>query len=167
MIGNTAFDSMHPSRIILVLLNSLLGGHSMNSRLNLELRERRGIAYNVESGFTPYSDTGLFSVYFGTEKENLEKAISIVYGEFQKLKNIKLGPVQLVKAKKQLIGQMAISIENREELMLAIGKSYLLYGKVDPMTKVYEKIEAVSASQLMEVANMILDESKMSRLIYQ
>ena len=71
-----------------------------------------------------------------------------------------------MKAKKQLIGQIAISVENREELMLAIGKSYLLYGKVDPMIKVYEKIEQVTASQLMEVANLILDESKMSRLIY-
>ena len=85
VIGNTGFNSHHPQRTILVLLNSLLGGHSMNSRLNLALRERRGIAYNVESNFTPYSDTGLFSVYFGTDKENLEKAISIVFSEFQKL----------------------------------------------------------------------------------
>ena len=167
VIGNTGFDSNHPQRTILVLLNSLLGGHSMNSRLNLSLRERRGIAYNVESNFTPYTDIGLFSVYFGTDKENLEKAISIVYSEFQKLKHNKLGPVQLLKAKKQLIGQLAISVENREELMLAIGKSYLLYGNVDPMIKVYEKIEQVTASQLMEVANLILDESKMSRLIYR
>ena len=167
VIGNTGFDSMHPQRTILVLLNSLLGGHSMNSRLNMALRERKGIAYNVESSYTPYTDTGLFSVYFGTDKENLEKAIAIVYSEFQKLKHSKLGPVQLAKAKKQLIGQLAISVENREELMLTIGKSYLLYGQVDPMAKVYEKIEGITASQLMDVANLILDEPKLSQLIYQ
>ena len=150
----------------MVLLNSLLGGQSMNSRLNLALRERNGIGYNIESNYTAYTDTGLFCVYFGTDKENLEKAIKIVYKEFQKLRQDPLGALQLAKAKRQLIGQLAIAAENREELMLTIGRSYLLYDKVDPMAKVFEKIEAVTAAQVMEVANMILDEHKLSQLVY-
>ncbi|VAW23332.1 hypothetical protein MNBD_BACTEROID01-2924 [hydrothermal vent metagenome] len=166
IIGNIAFDNSHPLRIAMVLLNSLLGGQSMNSRLNLALRERNGIGYNIESNYTAYTDTGLFCVYFGTDKENLEKAIRIVYKEFQKLRQGTLGALQLAKAKRQLIGQLAIAAENREELMLTIGRSYLLYDKVDPMAKVFEKIEAVTAAQVMEVANMILDEHKLSQLVY-
>jgi len=166
IIGNTAFDSLHPQRIVLVLLNSLLGGQALNSRLNLALRERRGMAYNIESNYTAYTDTGLFSVYFGVDKENLEKAAEIVYKEFRNLKNTRLGQIQLSKAKNQLIGQLAVSTENKEELMLTIGKSYLVYGKVDPMQLVYEKIGAITSSQILEVANLILDENKMSQLVY-
>lgn len=166
VIGNLAFDSHHPLRISMVLLNSLLGGQSMNARLNLALRERKGMAYNIESNYTAYSDTGLFNIYFGTDKENLDKAIKIVYKELNRLKHKSLGNVQLMKAKKQLIGQMAISAENREDLMLTIGKSYLLYNKVDSLSKVFEKIEAVSAFDILEAANIVWDDKQMSQLVF-
>jgi len=166
IIGNIAFDFQHPQRIVMVLLNNILGGQAMNSRLNLALRERRGMAYNVESGYTAYSDTGLFNVYFGTDKENLEKALSLVMKEFKLLRDTKLGTIQLSKAKKQLIGQIAISTESHEELMLAIGKSFLLYNKVDPLKVVFNKIEAITTSELLEVANVVLNENQMSTLIY-
>lgn len=166
IVGNIAFDFQHPKRIVMVLLNNILGGQAMNSRLNLALRERRGMAYNVESGYTAYSDTGLFNVYFGTDKENLEKALSLVMNEFKLLRNTKLGAIQLSKAKKQLIGQIAISTESHEDLMLAIGKSFLLYNKVDPLKVVFNKIEAITTSDLLEVANIVLNEKQMSTLIY-
>lgn len=166
IVGNIAFDIQHPKRIVMVLLNNILGGQAMNSRLNLALRERRGMAYNVESGYTAYSDTGLFNVYFGTDRENLEKALSLVHNEFELLRDKKLGAIQLSKAKKQLIGQIAISTESYEDLMLAIGKSYLLYDKVDPLQIVYNKIEAVSSNDLLEMANIALDKKQMSTLIY-
>ncbi len=166
IIGNIAFDFQHPQRIVMVLLNNILGGQAMNSRLNLALRERRGMAYNVESGYTAYSDTGLFNVYFGTDKENLEKALSLVLKEFKLLRDTKLGAIQLSKAKKQLIGQIAISTESHEELMLAIGKSFLLYNKVDPLKVVFNKIEAITTSEFLEVANIVLNENQMSTLIY-
>jgi predicted Zn-dependent peptidase len=166
ILGNVAFDNQHPQRIALVLLNSLLGGQALNSRLNLSLRERKGMAYNVESGYTAYTDTGIFNVYFGTDKENLEKAIQIVLKEFRQLKDISLGTLQLSKAKKQLIGQLAIAADNHEELMLTIGKSYLLFDKVDPMVRVFEKIESVSAVDILEVANIILDKNQLSQLVY-
>ena len=167
VLGNIAFDVQHPQRIIMVLLNNILGGQALNSRLNLALRERRGMAYNVESGYTAYSDTGLFNVYFGTEKENLEKALNLVQKEFDLLRNTKLGAVQLSRAKKQLIGQIAISTESREDMMLTIGKSYLLYDKVDPLRVVFKKIEEITAEQLMEAANIVLNKEQMSTLIYQ
>jgi predicted Zn-dependent peptidase len=166
VLGNIAFSNTHPQRIALVLLNNLLGGQSSNSRLNLSLRERKGMAYNVESSFTSYTDTGLFNVYFGTDKENLEKARKIVYKEFQTLRDVSLGTLQLSKAKKQLIGQLAIAADNHEELMLTIGRSYLLFNKVDPIEKVFDKIESIKASDLLEVANLILDKNKMSELVF-
>ncbi len=166
VMGNIAFDITHPKRNVMVLLNNLIGGQSMNSRLNLALRERRGMAYNIESNYTAYSDTGLFSVYFGTDKENFEKAYNLVLKEFKLLRDKKLGAVQLSKAKKQLIGQIAISTESREDLMLTIGKSYLLYNKVDPLRVIFDKIESITAEDLLEVANVVLDERSLSRLVY-
>jgi predicted Zn-dependent peptidase len=166
VIGNIAYDIQHPQRIIMVLLNNMLGGQAMNSRLNLALRERKGMAYNVESSYSPFTDTGLFSVYFGTDKENLEKAMALVHKEFKLLRDKKLGAVQLSKAKKQLIGQIAISTESHEDLMLSIGKSYLLYNKVDPLRIVFKKIEEITADELMEVANFSLEEKQLSTLVY-
>ncbi len=166
ILGNAAFDSNHPKRIVMVLLNSLLGGNSMNSRLNMALRERNGLAYNIESNYTAYSDTGLFSVYFGTDRENCDKALNLVFQEFKKLRDKNLGTLQLSKAKKQLLGQIAISTENKEEMMLSIGKSYLLYNKVDPLQVVFDKINAITTSEVADVANEILNEKFMSRLIY-
>jgi len=166
IIGNIAYDIQHKKRIAMVLLNNILGGAAMNSRLNLALRERRGMAYNVESSYTAYSDTGLFNVYFGTDKENLEKALSLVQKEFKLLRDKKLGAIQLSKAKKQLVGQIAISTESHEDLMLAIGKSYLLFNKVDPLQIVYNKIEAITTEDLLEVANLTLDKKQMSTLVY-
>lgn len=167
ILGNVAYDSAHPKRIVMILLNNLLGGQGMNSRLNLALRERKGLAYNVESSYTAYSDTGLFNVYFGTDNDNYERALQIVYKEFESIRKNKLGTLQLTRAKKQLIGQLAIAGENREDLMLTIGKSYLFYNRVDPMPVVFEKIEAITSDQILEVANEILDPDRMSRLIYR
>ena len=166
VLGNIAYDIAHPKRIGMVLLNNILGGQSMNSRLNLALRERRGLAYNIESNYTTYSDTGLFNVYFGTDKENFDMAYDLVLKEFKLTREKKLGAVQLSKAKKQLIGQIAISTESHDDLMLVIGKSYLLYDTVDPLRVIFKKIDAVTADDLFEVANEILDEKYLSRLIY-
>lgn len=167
MIGNIAYDVQHPKRISMVLLNNIIGGPAMNSRLNLSLRERRGMAYNVESNYTAYTDTGLFNVYFGTDRGNFEKALALVKKEFKLLRDTRLGSSQLSKAKKQMIGQIAVSTESHDDLMLAIGKSYLLYNKVDSLSEVFRKIEAISVTDLLEVANEILDENRLSLLVYR
>jgi len=165
IMGNEAYHSLHPLKMGIVLLNNILGGQSMNSRLNLALRERNGLAYNVESNYTAYSDTGVLNIYFGTDKENLERAINLVLAEIKKLQAVKLGKMQLSKAKKQLIGQLAMSQENREDLLLTLGKSYLVYNKVDDLATINKKIENISAIQLMDIANEILDPKKLSTLI--
>ncbi len=167
IIGNIAPDLFSTKRMQMVLLNNILGGPSMNSRLNMALRERNGMAYNVESGYTGYFDTGQFSVYFGTDKENLDQALRLVNREFRSIKEKALGIVQLSRAKKQMIGQLAISTENREDLMLSIGKSYLFFNKVDSLETIFQKIEQIESRDIMEIANEIFDESQSSILIYQ
>lgn len=167
IIGNIAPNIYSQQRMAMVLLNNILGGQSMNSRLNMALRERNGMAYNVESSYTGYSDTGEFSIYFGTDKENLEQAQSLVYKELQKIQNSPLGIVQLSRAKKQLIGQLAISTENREDLMLSLGKSMLFFNQVDPLEAIFKKIESIDAKEIMEIANQVFSETTNSTLIYQ
>jgi len=166
IIGNVAPDVYSSNRMPMVLLNNILGGQSMNSRLNMALRERNGMAYNVESSYTGYSDTGEFSIYFGTDKENLEQAQALVYKELRKVQDSPMGIVQLSRAKKQLIGQLAISTENREDLMLSIGKSMLFFNQVDPLEAVFRKIEGIEAREVMEIANQVFNEANNSTLIY-
>ena len=167
ILGGEAYDVHHPDRLPLVLLNSILGGQSGNSRLNLSLRERNGIAYNLESSYTAYSDTGTLTIYFGTDPENLDRALMLIDKEIKLLQNKSLGGLQLNKARKQLIGQLAMSQENHEDLMLAIGKSMLVFNKVESLVDIYKKISEISGSQLMEVANRLLLPGNLSRLIYQ
>jgi len=167
LIGGLAYDVFNPGRIGLGLLNNILGGQSGNSRLNLALRERNGIAYNLESSYTAYSDTGTVTIYFGTDKVNLEKAVSLIKREILILQERLLGDIQLSKAKKQLVGQLAMSQENHEDLMLTLGKSFLIYNKMDGLDSIYKKINAITSAQIREIANEILDFDKLSILIYK
>jgi predicted Zn-dependent peptidase len=167
IIGNLAPDIFNPKRMAIILLNNILGGPSMNSRLNMVLRERNGMAYNVESSYTGYFDTGEFTVYFGTDKENMDQALRLVNKEFRNLKERPMGILQLSRAKKQIIGQLAISTENREDLMLSLGKSYLFFNRVDSLETIFEKIEKIGSSEICEMANELFDEPQNSILIYQ
>lgn len=166
VIGNIGYSYFNKNRLTLYLLSNLLGGPGLNSRLNLSLREKKGYTYNIESNYSPYVDTGLFNIYFGTEKENLEKSINLVNKELDKLKKQKLGTVQLSKAKKQLLGHIAISSENYENLMLSMGKSMLIFNYVDSMMEIKQKLDAIKAEEILQVSNDIFDKNKMSMLIY-
>jgi predicted Zn-dependent peptidase len=167
MLGNIAFDANHSKRLSMALLNNILAGTSMNSRLNMALREKNGIAYHIESVYTAYADTGIFQLYFGTEKTQLNRALSIVKKELKKLRTDKLGIAQMNKAKKQFMGQLTIASEHREEFMLAMGRSFLQYNKVDGLKKAYEKIEKINSTDLLEIANQILHPNSISTLIYK
>jgi predicted Zn-dependent peptidase len=167
IIGTTAYSYESPKRLVLHLLNNIIGGPGMNSRLNMSLRERHGCSYNIESSYSPFSDTGIFAIYFGSDKENMGKSIRLAHKEFELLKNKKMGAFQLSKAKKQLIGQLAIASEHNENQMISIGKSFLVFGKVDSLEEINRKIEAISADELLETANEILDADKLSMIIFK
>ncbi|OFX90018.1 MAG: zinc protease [Bacteroidetes bacterium GWF2_33_16] len=167
IIGNLAYDVHNEKKIGLTLLDNMLGGPGLNSRLSLILREKYGYVYQIESNYTPYSDTGFFSVYFGTDKNNIDKSLRLIKKEFDLLRNKKLGSVQLKKAKKQIFGQIAINSENSANLMLAIGKSFLLFNKVDSLEEIKTKIELITIDDIQEIANEILNIDNMSMLIYK
>ena len=167
IMGNIAYDLKDKRRMGMFLLNNILGGQGLNSRLNLSLREKHGFAYNVESSYSPYCDTGIFSVYFGTDSQYLNKSISIALSELGKLRTSKLGTIQLSKAKSQIKGYLARGYENHESLMLSLGKSLLIFNKIDSIEDLCRKIDAVTASELLETANDIFEPSKLSTLIYK
>ena len=149
------------------LLNNILGGQGLNSRLNLSLREKNGLAYNVESNYNSYRDTGIFSIYFGTDSQNLDKSISIAASELDRLRKTRLGIVQLTRSKNQIKGYLARGYENHESLMLSLGKSLLVFNKIDSFEEICKKIDAITSSELLEIANEVFDPAKLSTLIYK
>ena len=167
IIGNVAFDLKDMRRMSMFLLNNIIGGQGMNSRLNLSLREKNGLAYNVESSYNPYYDTGVFSIYFGTDSQYLEKSISITHAELKKLRESKLGTIQLSKAKNQIKGYLARGYENHESLMLSLGKSLQIFDRIDTIEDICRKIDNVSSSEIIETANDIFEPSRLSTLIYK
>jgi len=167
IIGNTAYDLKDERRMGLFLLNNILGGQGLNSRLNLSLREKKGLAYNIESGYNPYFDTGIFSIYFGTDSHNLNKSIAVVMSELKRLRSSKLGSIQLSKAKNQIKGYLARGYENHENLMLSLGKSLLVFNKIDTIEDICKKIDEITSEQLLEISNEIFEPEKLSTLIYK
>jgi predicted Zn-dependent peptidase len=167
MIGNVAYDRKDPRRFPLYLLNNILGGPAMNSRLNLSVRERHGYAYTVESAFLPYTDTGIFSIYLGTDNETLDKSLALIRKELEKMRTEKLGALQLSQGKKQLIGQIEIANESNMNYLMAAGKTFLHDGRLDGPEVIRKKLEVVTAGQIMETAQEIFDPEKLSVLIFQ
>lgn len=111
VVGNIAGGMDAKNRIATLLLSNYLGGPGMNARLNLNIRERHGICYNIEASYVPYSDVGEFLVYFGTDVKNFNRAERLVARELKLAREKRLGVVTLHQAKKQLIGQIALGSE--------------------------------------------------------
>lgn len=167
IIGNRAYSAHNPKATTLILLSNLLGGPGMNSRLNLGIREKYGFTYAIESNYTTYCDTGLWSIYFGTEAQSVKKTLKLIFKELKKLRDVKLGPLQLQKAKQQLIGQLAIAQENKCNLMQNIAKSYQSFGRVESMEEVKHKITSITAKDLQEVAQEIFNEDLISCILFE
>jgi len=166
IIGNRAYSSYDTPRTAMALLNNILGGPAMNSRLNMAIREKHGIAYNIESSYSPLSDTGVFSIYLGTDVSSLEKSIGLVHCELDKLREGHLGTMQLHTGKRQLTGQIAIGMESHQNDMLSMGKSVLLYDKVEGLREICQKINNVTATEIMEAANLVFARERMSMLTF-
>jgi predicted Zn-dependent peptidase len=167
IIGNVAYDLMDEKRLGMFLLNNILGGQGMNSRLNMSLREKNGLAYNVESSYNPYCDTGAFSIYFGTDTQHLERSLRITLSELTRLRTVKMGTVQLSKAKNQIKGYLARGYENHENLMLSQGKSLLVFGRIESLEETCNKIDKITSSELLVAANEIFEPGRLSTLIYK
>ena len=167
MIGGRGYDAKDNKRTALYLLNNLLGGPGMNSRLNVALRERRGLVYNVESNLTSYTDTGTFCIYFGCAPQDTALCIHLVQRELKRLCDNALTTSQLVAAKKQLTGQIGVALDNNENNALGTAKTFLHYDRYDTPEALYRRIDALTPSQILEVANEVLAEEKLSVLRYE
>jgi len=167
MIGNRAYGLKDDKRTAFSLLNNYLGGPGLNSRLNLAIREKYGFTYNLESNYIPFTDVGNFSVYMGTDKNYLDRSIELVHKELNMLRDKKLGPQQLQKAKQQFVGQIAISEESNAVKMHNNGRSLLSYGRISTLEEVHKKIHQVTAEDMLEVANEIFDPNQMSMLVFK
>ena len=166
MIGSRGYDAHNEKRTALYLLNNILGGPGMNSRLNVALRERSGLVYNVEANLTSYTDTGVFCIYFGTEHNDVERCIRLVKKELKRLCDKPLTASQLTAAKKQIIGQIGVARDNAESTALGMAKTFLHYGKMDDPKELFQRIEALTAQELWEVSNEMFAENYLSTLIY-
>ncbi len=152
MLGCRAYHYNDPRRMTLYLLNNILGGPGMNARLNLSLRERHGLVYTVESAMASYSDTGAWSVYFGCDHHDVKRCLRLVRRELDKMMQHPLNDRQLNAAKRQLKGQLTIACDNREQFALDFAKNYLHYGKERDIADLLVHIDAITASQIQEVA---------------
>jgi predicted Zn-dependent peptidase len=166
ILGGVAYPYQHQKRLALMLLNNFLGGPAMNSKLNMVVREKHGITYNIESNYLPYRDSGVFLVYYGTEKDQMYKAKKLIVKEMQKLCDQKLGTLQLHFAKQQLIGYLALNTENIAGLMASLGKSKLIFNKVESLESIIKSINNIDASEILELANDIILPQKLSSVTY-
>lgn len=167
IIGARAYDLFDKRRRPLLLLNNLLGGLGMNSVLNVSLREKRGYVYTVESSVTSYTDTGLFTVYFGTDHRYAQRCIDLVKRELKRAREQRLSPAKLAAAKRQFMGQIEVSTDHSENVALALGKSFLRYGRFDSLEEIASLMERITADDILEVANELLSEDRLSMLIYE
>ncbi len=153
-------------RLATVLLCNILGGPANNSILNSVLREKNGWVYGVECGYTQYADTGIVTISLGCDKANLDKCVAAIWKELDKLKTVALSDRKLKAAKKQLLGQLAVSGDNGETQCLSMGKSLLAFGKIADSAENKAMVDGITAEDVRMMACEIFSDEKISQLIY-
>jgi predicted Zn-dependent peptidase len=167
LVGGMAPSYNEDNRRAMTLLTNLLGGPALNSRLILSIREKYGYAYNVEANYTAYSDTGYWNIYLGTDKKYLKKAINLIHEELHRLIIEPLSEIEIAEAKEQLKGHLALSLDSNLELMFSLGKSVLLFGKIDSMKEIYEQLDLISVEDVQKVAAQYFVPENLSELIFE
>lgn len=167
LIGTRAYSARDPRHLSLYLLNNILGGPGMNSRLNISLREKNGLVYTVESVMTTYTDTGVWSVYFGCDPHDISRCKRLVMKELKRLADQPLSESALKAAKQQIKGQIGISYENSESVALAMGKTFLHYRQTRDKERLFQKIDALTAEDLHAVAKEMFQPENLTTLIYK
>jgi len=165
MIGSAACTLFDKRRPAMLLLNNLLGGPGMTSRLNMEIREKRGICYTIESSYVPFKNAGVFSIYFGTEAGKAVSCMSLVRKELDRLCNVSLSKLELSQAKSRFKGQIALAEEARVSVVISICKSILDFGRADTLPQLFVKVDKITAAELQELACETFNPSQMSSII--
>lgn len=166
MLGSHAYPIGHPKQLTMYLLNNILGGGSMSSRLYLSLREKHGLVYNIDSQAVPLSDTGYWNIYLACEPQHKDQCLELCHKELQMLRDVQLSSSQLQRALRQLEGQMAISAENQENNALAMAKQMLYHHYAPAWQETFAKVKEITAEQLQDVANEVFAPEKIYTLLY-
>jgi predicted Zn-dependent peptidase len=167
VIGGLAPGYNSEQRRGMTLLTNVLGGPALNSRLILTIREKYGYSYNIEANYSPYADIGYWTIYFGTDQKYLDKTLRLVYKEIKLMREEALSEIQLRRAKEQLKGHLALSLDSNSGIMLGLGKSLLLFNQIDSIQEIYSAIDKLSVKELREIAATYFDESNISELIFE
>ena len=166
MLGSHAYPIGHPKQLTMYLLNNILGGGSMSSRLYLSLREKHGLVYNIDSQAVPLSDTGYWNIYLACEPQHKDACMELCHKELQQLRDTALTSAQLQRALRQLEGQMAISAENQENNALAMAKQMLYHHHAPAWQETFAKVKEITPAQLQEVANEVFAPDNIYTLLY-
>jgi len=166
VIGGMAPSYKSDNRIPMSLLINLLGGPALNSRLNLTVREKYGLAYTVEASYNTYADTGFWQIYLGSESKNIDKAVELIYKEVKLLETKELTSIQLHRAKEQLKGHLALGMDSNSGLMQGLGKSMLAFNQIDTLQEMHQEIDKITSKQLLEMATTFMKRDSCSELIF-
>jgi predicted Zn-dependent peptidase len=166
VMGGIAPGYFEPERTGMALLMNYLAGPALNARLILTIREKYGYAYNLESAYHPYSDTGYWSIYVGADQKNLDKCMRIIHRELDALCHLSLSEPKIIAMKKQFKGQLALSMDNHAGLMLGYGKSLLLCNKVETLKEIYQDIDAIHAKDLQRISEQYLNAEQRCELLF-
>ena len=166
MLGSHTYPIGHPKQLTMFLLNNILGGGSMSSRLYLSLREKYGLVYNIDSQTVPLSDTGYWNIYLACEPQHKEQCLELCHKELKQLRDTRLTATQLQRALRQLEGQLAISAENQENNALAMAKQMLYHHRAPQWQETFAKVQKITPEQLQEVANEVFAPEKIYTLLY-
>lgn len=167
ILGSRSYYIGHPNSAALALLNNILGGPGMNSKLNLALREQRGLVYTVESNINNYTDAGYFSIYFGCDHDDISKCLKLCHSQLDHFRNVRMTPSQLAAAQRQLRGQLGVSMANLENNAIALAKNMLRLGYVESLEETCARIDAVTPDLMQAVANEVFDKSRLHTTIIQ
>ena len=166
MLGSRSYPIGHPKQLTMYLLNNILGGSSMSSRLYLSLREKHGLVYNIDSQATPLSDTGYWNIYLACEPQHKDQCLELCHKELKQLRDVTLTSSQLQRALRQLEGQMAISAENQENNALAMAKQILYYHHAPAWQETFARLQTITPTQLQDVANEVFAPECIYTLLY-
>lgn len=167
LIGAPTFAGTDARRFALLLLNNMLGGPGMNSRLSLSLREKAGLVYSIDSYLNTYPDTGFWNVYFGCDAHDVGRCRRLLLRELRRFIERPLSDSQLAAAKKQLCGQVVISTDAAESYALALGKTFAHYGTHRNVSALCSRIREITAADVQQVAAEIYADDRLTTLIYR
>jgi predicted Zn-dependent peptidase len=166
VLGGLAPSYHQDERIAMSLLINILGGPALNSRLNLSVRERYGYAYSIEANYHTFADTGYWQIYFGSESKNVNKTLALIDKELEKLRDKTLTASQLLQAKRQFKGHLALGMDVNSGLMQGLGKSMLAFGQIDTIAEMHQAIDKITVEEIQELAQKYLRKTEMSSLIF-